>query len=487
MNAEDAEFSDSDGGNASIGHAVELRRTSGRPPRLFVFSVVGLGVTLCYLANNAKVADPLHLYLGLLIVGLGFLPALLWLKRSSFGLPIFETFMATTVTAYGIPLISGHNQLLNYSVETITASALAVVLFQAVAILAYINIRAAPKRTRAWTRNVVSGDVSRYLGYGMALSTAYTVIDQFTNWIPSDLEGPIRATCAGLGTIATFVECRRWGLRELPQRQKTVFVIQLIVQVVFSLVSLFLVQAISILILGLLGYISGSKKFPALTVIILLPIFGVLHHGKSAMREKYWVDNAPLPTFGQIPDFFGEWITDGLAGSPPGGDPNEKHSILDRTSLIQMLCLVVANTPDHLPYLNGETYAQVPGQFVPRFFWPQKPVGHISTYTLSIYYGLQNAEDTEKTTIGFGLLTEAYANFGFFGVAIIGCLFGVAFKKITGWARDSPILSYPGMIMIVLLAWSFQDEMPLSLWLSSLYQACLVVCAVPFVLRNFLG
>jgi hypothetical protein len=454
---------------------------------LFKFSLGGLGVVLFYLAYNAKVADPFHLYLGLLIVGLGFLPALLWLKQSNFGLPIFETFIATTVTAYGIPLVSGHDQLLNYSVETITASALAVVLFQVVAIVAYVSVRAAPKRTRTWTRNVVSGDISQYLGYGMALSTAYTVIDQFTNWIPGDLEGPVRATCAGLGTIATFIECRRWGLGDLPRRQKAFFVFQLVVQVIFNLVSLFLVQAISILILGLLGYISGSKKFPVLTVVILMPIFGILHQGKSAMREKYWVNNAPLPSFAQLPDFFSEWITDGLSEAPAGEDPNEKHSILDRTSLIQMLCLVVANTPDHLPFLNGETYAQVPGQFVPRFFWPEKPVGHISTYTLSIYYGLQNSEDTEKTTIGFGLLTEAYANFGYFGVGFIACLFGVAFKKLTGWASASPILSYPGMILIVLLAWSFQDEMTLSLWLSSLYQACLVVCAVPFVLRNFLG
>jgi hypothetical protein len=236
-----------------------------------------------------------------------------------------------------------------------------------------------------------------------------------------------------------------------------------------------------------LGYISGSKRFPTLVVVILFPIFAILHQGKSAMREKYWNNNAPLPTFVQLPEFFCEWIGDGLESAPAGEKPVEKNSILDRTSLIQILCLVVSNTPDHLPYLNGVTYAQIPGQFVPRFFWPSKPVGHISTYTLSIYYGLQNEEDTQKTTIGFGLLTEAYANFGLVGVGMIGFIFGVAFKKFCGWATDSPILSYPGMVMIVLVAWSFQDEMPLSMWLSSLYQACLVVCAVPFVLRNLIG
>jgi hypothetical protein len=473
--------------SASVGSTIRVRGRRGSPPRLLKFSTAGLVVVLAYLAYTAKVSDPVHLYLGLVIVVLGFLPALMWLKLSKFGLPVFETFMATTITAYGIPLISGQDQLLNYSVDTITTSALAVVLFQAVAVTAYSITVAFPKRSSTWTKNVVSGDISKYLGYGMAISTTYTVVDQFTNWIPDNLEGPVRATCTGLGIIATFVECRRWGLGELRSREKSYFVVQLVVQVVFSLVSIFLVQAISVLILGLLGYISGSKRFPVLTVAVLLPIFAILHHGKSAMRDKYWVNHAPLPSFVQLPDFFGEWIDHGLESTPEGEEPTERHSLLDRTSLIQILCLVVSNTPDRLPYMNGVTYAQIPGQFVPRFFWPGKPVGHISTYTLSIYYGLQNEEDTQKTTIGFGLLAEAYANFGLFGVGLIGAVFGIGFKKFCRWAADSPILSYPGMVMIVLMAWSFQDEMTVSLWLSSLYQACLVVCAVPFVLRNISG
>jgi hypothetical protein len=203
------------------------------------------------------------------------------------------------------------------------------------------------------------------------------------------------------------------------------------------------------------------------------------------MRAKYWENGAPLPTLLQLPDFFDEWIVDGLKPAPKGETPAAKASLLDRTSLIQILCLVVSNTPERLPYLDGQTYAQVPGQFVPRFFWPEKPVGHISTYTLAVYYGLQRMEDTQKTTIGFGLLTEAYANFGFFGIILIASAFGIMMKKFCGWAADSPILSYPGLILIVLIAWSFQDELTLSIWLSSMCQAGAVVCAVPFLLNRF--
>jgi hypothetical protein len=467
-----------------VGRAFEIQGMASRPTQLFRISLALLGSALGYLTYTSKVEDQLQIFLGLLVVILGFLPGLIWVRHARFELPAFETFMVTMVPAYGIPLVSGHDQLLTYDRDTITKTAIAVLLFQAVAITTFLKTTAKPKRTALWRKNAVSGEISKYLGYGMFLAIAYTLAENFTNWIPDNLEGPIRAVCFGLGIIATFVGCRRWGQGELPHYKKTGFALQLAVLVASSLVSLFLVQALSTLLLALLGYVSGSKKFPLAATVILLPLFAVLHQGKSAMRDKYWGGNAPLPTIADLPAFFGEWINDGLLPAPNGGATLEKHTLLDRTSLIQIICLVVSVTPDKRPYLYGETYAQVPGQFVPRIFWPEKPVGHISTYTLAIYYGLQRVEDTQRTTIGFGLLAEAYANFGFGGICMIGYVFGGLYKKISGWASESPILSYPGMILIVLMAWSFQDELTLSIWLSSLWQACAVICVVPFTLNQ---
>jgi len=113
-------------------------------------------------------------------------------------------------------------------------------------------------------------------------------------------------------------------------------------------------------------------------------------------------------------------------------------------------------------------------------------VAHESTYRLSVYYGLQNEEDTKSTTIGFGMLSEAYANFGFTGAAILGALFGFVFKKVSIWTRFSPMLSYGGLLLVLLMAWSFQTELTLSIWLSSMFQACVAVLGTPFLLRRFL-
>jgi hypothetical protein len=191
-----------------------------------------------------------------------------------------------------------------------------------------------------------------------------------------------------------------------------------------------------------------------------------------------------MPAVTELPAFFGEWIQDGLDLHQKSGLTGK---LLERTSLFQIICLVVDNTPDRLPCLDGLTYGQIPGQFVPRFFWPEKPVAHISTYTLSIYYGLQRPEDTEKTTIAFGLLAEAYANFGFYGAGLLGAVFAFCLKKYGLWTQQSPILSNAGLLLVLLMAWSFQTELTLSIWLSSLFQAAVAVLGVPFVLRHFLG
>jgi hypothetical protein len=238
-------------------------------------------------------------------------------------------------------------------------------------------------------------------------------------------------------------------------------------------------------VLGLLGYVSGGKKIPLVALALFLPSIAILHNGKSTMREKYWEGGAPTPSLVGLPAFYIEWIGYGL-DQEIQAKRTDSNRILERTSLFHLMCLVISITPERQPFLAGETYAHVPGQFVPRLFWAGKPVGHISTYTLAIYYGLQRPEDTAKTTIGFGLLTEAYANFGYYGLVFIGIFFGAFFKIVSAWAADSPILSYGGMFLVVLMAWSFQTELTMSIWLSSLFQACVAVLGLPYLLRNIL-
>ena len=448
--------------------------------RLGIYVLSGCGV---YFIFTAETADAIHLYLGLLIFVLAAVPGLVWARRSESSFPIFEVFMLTFVNTYALPLLTGHQQLALYDPDVITKAAVAVLLFQIVAVVTYRGMECRPKQTPFWTEEVISEEYSRFLSYGMTLTTIYTIISTFFDVIPYEALAVLRAVFYGIGIISTFVTCRRWGAGTLPLHDQYYFVFNLGVQFLFLISSLFLIAGISLLVLAMLGYISGSKRLPYVPLLLLLPVLALLHNGKGAMRAKYW-DNSIRPTMSELPAFFSEWLSQGLP-STEKKDARVTAKLLERTSLFHIICLVVARTPAHEDYLYGETYQDIPGQFVPRYFWPDKPVAHVSTNTLARYYGLQSEEGSKKTTIAFGMLAEAYANFGFFGVGCLAFVFSGALRLVTGWGANSPTLSYGGLLLVMLMAWSFQVELTLSIWLTSLFQGCVAILGMPLLVRAF--
>jgi hypothetical protein len=467
-------------------------RRAGEPEdrSLFQIGVGGLIALILYYAYTASVDDPFHLYLGLIIMVLGCFPGLMWARGDTKPFPIFETFMLTTVNAYAIPLLSGHQQLGNYHPEVITTAALGIILFQSLAIGCYFQVKAQPRRTPFWSEPIVTDKLSRYLSYGMALTTIYTALttfyrELFFKFIPHEAEGVLRAAFFGIGIVATFLASRRWGAGTLPRRDRSFFATNFIIQIILQCASLFLVGGISMIVLALLGYVSSARRLPIAMLMVVIPVLGILHNGKSVLRAKYWSEGAKPIGLTDLPAFYFEWVQQGVTFHSETDKQSTTSKLLERTSLFHIMCLVVSSCPERQPFLYGETYKHIPGQFVPRFFWPGKPVGHISTNTLSRYFGLQTEEDTQKTTIGFGMITEAYANFGFYGIAAIACLLGTVFKKVTRWGAESPLVSYGGLLLVVLIAWSFQIELTLSIWLSSLFQACVAVLGVPLFVRSF--
>src|SRR5262249_7496530 len=154
-------------------------------------------------------------------------------KQADYRFPVFEVFMLTGVNTYAIPLLSGHQQLAQFAPGDITAAAIGVVLYQAVANIGFASVHARPKTSRAWTAEVVSGNISSHLRYGMVLATAYTMINLFTEWIPPQLDSVVRAACFGVGIISTFIQSRLWGQGQLSAQAKVTFVTLLLTQVVF--------------------------------------------------------------------------------------------------------------------------------------------------------------------------------------------------------------------------------------------------------------
>jgi hypothetical protein len=470
-------------------HAMDYTLLGGehleRGKRLFTTGLVLLAAAAGYLGYTANTENSLHVFQGLLILTLSVLPGLLWAKTGGSRFPVFETIMLLCANSYALPLLNVREQMADYSDEVITRSGWLVVLYVICANVVYRVTRGEPGRGSFWTESLLSPGIERSVIYGLPVSTLYVGISVFTDWIPPALGSVLRAVFFGLSILCTFISAQRWGRGELTQGEKSLFVCSLVPQMIFMSVGLVLIGAISQVGIALLGYLSGGKRIPWVVMLVTFALLAVLHTGKSRMREKYWEGELPQPGLTQLADYYGEWFEYGLQKAEEKKAASRR--LLERTSLMHILCLIGSYTPQRQDYLYGSTYRHVLPQLIPRFFWAEKPKSHIATYELSIYYGIQREEDTETTTIAFGLLAEAYANFGLFGAILLGTFWGFSLKKLQIWSTFSPMLSFAGLTMVLLTAWAFNSELTMAAWISSFQQALVVVLGVPFLIKSLLG
>jgi hypothetical protein len=228
---------------------------------------------------------------------------------------------------------------------------------------------------------------------------------------------------------------------------------------------------------------------PIVVIAAVVGLTAVLHNGKSAMRSLYWEQNLPAPRLTELPAFFTQWFQFGLASSHEEAAKNRSltANLIERAALFQMLCLAIDQVPDHERYLYGESYLDIPALLVPRFLWPNKPSSLEANVRLALYFGLVDEESASKVSIAFGQPAEAYANFGFVGLAVLGAAIGAGYKCVCTLSVGASQLSAISLFVILLTAWSFQAEMVAATWLSSLFQASIVILGIPLGFRIFFG
>lgn len=423
---------------------------------------------------------------GLGILYLATLPALQWAKYGRHWFPAFEITMLTCVAFYAIPLLGGHRELEAYDSDTITEAAGMIVLYLAAANLGFNASRGNPRPPSWATSSLLPEQMMRYLPLGMVLNSVYLYFDIFTTIIPFDLAGSFRALFFGLGIVCTFVLSREWGMDRIDARTRGMFILNLVVQILFLIAQLYLVRAISLIALSLIAYASASRRMPWVVLSVSLPVLALLHAGKPDMRRIYWEEKKPMPTLMELPAFFTDWVGFGLGAGKASEEKEETRSTLfERASLIQMLCLSVDQVPEVKPYLHGQSYADIPALVIPRFIWPDKPSSLMANIRLGMHFGLVDPDSPFTVSIAFGMISEAYLNFGVIGPPLLGLLTGLFFKRIAMLSRNVPQLSALGLLTILLTAWSFQAEFVLATWLSSIFQASVVCIGLPLAYRKF--
>ncbi|HUR56847.1 MAG TPA: hypothetical protein VM029_04000, partial [Opitutaceae bacterium] len=455
------------------------QRASHQLFRIGLIALVGGTVLLCH---RSPLQDGTLVVMGAAAIVLAAFPALEWARKAKTYFPIFEMFMLTSIPFYAMPLLAGHSATIQFSEDATLQAATSLLLFQVVATVIFLGVRGRPSRNRALTGVLLPEKAVRYAIAGMWLNTIHIYLSGFTTIIPYDLRSIVRAAFFGIGTVSLFIETRKWGAGTINQQEKFVIALNMFLQLVFLFRELYLIVGISMLLLALFGYVSASRRLPIVFIALALPVIGILHNGKSTMRAQYWSGRMPLPTIGEVPAFFERWVEAGLAAAPeaksqePAGITGR---LFERASLFQMLCLTTERTPSFVPFLAGETYKDIPAQIVPRILWPGKPSSLLSNLHLAIHYGLVDPNYPINVSIAFGMVAEAYANFGLIGCGILGAVLGFAYKRISLLADGAPQFSALGLLTILLAAWSFQVEQVLASWFVSLLQAAAVVIGVP--------
>src|SRR5690606_2109582 len=118
-------------------------------------------------------------------------------------------------------------------------------------------------------------------------------------------------------------------------------------------------------------------------------------------------------------------------------------------------------------------------------FWPNKPRAHEGQIMLNVHFGRQSLQATYRTYIAWGLLAEAYGNFGrIFGAVSLGAALGLICAWLEKKSATKPLMSLEGLVAIMIFAGlTISFEMVASVLVTSLFQSIIITSAafLPFV------
>jgi hypothetical protein len=411
--------------------AVSIRQTAS----LLLLVAVGL------LAASPFAVDPIA-YMCVTIPVL--LAPFLWVSSGAFGIPVLPVVSALSYVYYALPLLAGET-LAVYRSEDLVWAALSVGLFLTAAALAAwpflgdgrgrnkpppatrVPGRAQRIRTRSLNNLAGNDELYRLIFIGLVAGNLYylLLLSGTASYLGTFI-GVFRSVTVTLGSLACYLIGFARGSGLLTGQRWVAALAGFLLLTALSMSGLFLVTGAVNIAAAVLGYVLAAKRIPWITLGLAFAILSILNAGKLNIRNEYWArDSQSLrnASIVQVPGMIVDWFAAGIS-APVSHRAGENNSLLERTSLLHMVLAVQEATPRIIPYLEGGTYALLPSMLVPRFLQPDKIESQAGLNLLSVRYGRQRAEDTAKTTLGWGMVAEAYANYGNPAVIAVGVIFG---------------------------------------------------------------
>ncbi|MCS6242832.1 MAG: hypothetical protein H2172_03090 [Opitutus sp.] len=452
-------------------------------------------------------------WLALAAMGFSTVLALGIWQSKAVGLPLLPMMAAQHLAAYGIPLLSRNETLERYSSASITQAGVEVGVFIVTLALAWRFgmelFRPRPTQCYALSAFAKNEDRTRRVG-GIVLiliATGYNVlsslqlIDFILGLLPDGTYSIFTASIKSVTMAGYFVVAMSLGSGEGKTGIRLLFWGTLILNAVIMASGILLSTVTNLFAAVVLGLFWSSGRPPWRFLILATLPLALLHLGKFEMRERYWGERAQEtfnPTLQNLPKYYGEWLDSSLSnlsgsGANQSGFVQEKKSpssLLARVDNLQNLLFAIeAIEGQSLPTLGGATYRLIPPLLIPRILWPDKPRTHEGQIMLNVHFGRQGIADTFNTYIAWGLLPEAYGNFGsIWGGVILGLGLGLFFAWAEVITATKPLLSLEGLITFALfmeLTVSFENVA--SVLITALFQSGVIIAlaCIPFVYRTW--
>jgi hypothetical protein len=424
-----------------------------------------IAVTIVALAAGLWRTDSVDEFTAYAIITLAAVaPTALWLRADAPGIPVLPTAGAMYYLYFALPILTGNLGSQTdgyYAPEEILAAAFTVTLFVVTATLCWWLVMRRASRRHATAAVVMSRAQMNYLIYpGLSLGLAYYFVVASGNMSAAGLFSNVARSIA---VSALLVSCYSLGYGRargiLVGRRWVISIAALCAIIVLASSSLFLIDGLTFAGVAGAGYTFTSKRIPWRLVVPAFALVAILHAGKGEMRDKYWKQDSPAMSITGVPQRMAEWVSTGVANLTSG--EAQGQSIVDRASLFWLLLRVQRLTPEFIPYLDGETYTLLPQMIVPRFIDENKITSQSAITLLNVRYGFQSYEATQTTAIGWGLIAEAYANFGNSGVIgvamFVGSLAGFLMRGSVGQQAVSlrSLFAVAALHSMINLEWDF--------------------------------
>ncbi len=416
----------------------------------------------------------------ILISATALMPAYLWSSGRAKGLPIFPLLGISFLWSFSFPLVLGHSVVDLYSPAEHLSAALKVAFFLVVGTLVWFPLTASDAKPPKEYYELPEEKSNGLFLWVLVLACLYyvTMNARWFHYVPVAIIPFIRTLILGLNIIAVFALSYKLGRGSLPRNIRVLFYFLFAVYLMVTAAGLILIQSVTTFVVAVMGYVVGKRAIPWKLLVAVLVLLSVLHVGKGEMRGRYWQYPGASPfqeaDLGAVypltyASWYKEWLGYGLSSifgekdkeyEPIASDEKEElFSLIDRACVIHLLLKIQSLTPREIPYMMGATYSIIPSLMVPRIINPNRARTHEGTVLLNIHYGLQTRESSIRTTIGWGLLNESYANFGYVGILALAILLGLLSGILTRWSMFTPILSARSMIAVIAISLAIQREL----------------------------